>query len=177
MDYRLKKPRPKSIGYMMLLSIMGAFVAPSSAQSGNDSTVVVTVSGRVIAPCSIEVKNSDINLPPVELEENQKPGALIPGVMPAKIDVTSKCTGAEKIKYSLVPVSGTDGSCLAPVEGGVIQLCLFNGEKRLDFTGGQVATITDQKNGELSLDIKPAYGTKPKTGEYSAWLTIKVEPM
>ncbi len=177
MKQEMKARRQQGIRRIVLLGALGPLFAAPAALAAESATTTVTIKGTVRASCSIGLENSSVTLPPVDLAENQKPGETIPDVTPTKIEVTGKCTGAEKIKYSLTAVSGTDGSCLAPAEDKVIQLCLYNGEKKLDFSGGKVPTIENQKNGELTLDIKPAYGTTPKTGKYSASLSIKVEPM
>ncbi|EPF20127.1 P pilus assembly protein, pilin FimA [Cedecea davisae] len=177
MKQEMKARCQQGIRRIVLLGALGPLFAAPAALAAESATTTITIKGTVRASCSIGLKNSSVTLPPVDLVENQKPGETIPDVTPTKIEVTGKCTGAEKIKYSLKAVSGVDGSCLAPAEGKVIQMCLYNGEKKLDFTGGTVPTIENQKNGELTLDIKPAYGTAPKTGEYSASLSIKVEPM
>lgn len=177
MKQEIKARRPQGIRRIVLLGAVGSLFAASAAIAADNAGTTLIIKGTVRATCSIGLKNSSVTLPPVDMVENQKPGETIPDVTPTKIEVTGKCIGAEKIKYSLTALSGVDGSCLAPAEGNVIQLCLYHGEKKLDFSGGTVPTIVDQKNGELTLDIKPAYGSAPKTGEYSASLAIKVEPM
>lgn len=177
MKQEIKARRPQGIRRIVLLVAVGPLFAAPAALAAESAATTVTIKGTVRATCSIRLKNSSVTLPPVDMVENQRPGETIPDVTPTKIEVTGTCIGAEKIKYTLTALSGVDGSCLAPAEGNVIQLCLYHGEKKLDFSGGTVPTIVDQKNGGLTLDIKPAYGTTPKIGAYSASLAIQVEPM
>ncbi|CAI2158521.1 Uncharacterised protein [Serratia fonticola] len=145
-------------------------------------TAQTTVTAIVKATCTVSFDRATVKMGDIPytaaMDDPSNKGNLIPGAKSEAITLTGDCTGQAKFKYTLKPSDWERfGGCIDPSPKAMIYLCIFNGNTKMDFKDAKLPTITNQNNGTLTLQIKPAYGERPKAGTYTATLEVNIEPM
>lgn len=158
-----------------LLACVTLFIPAARAAGFRTVDIVITVKDACSVSMPSTVVLPDIIYPP-EVNDSKNVGKTIPGAGSEGITLAGKCLAGGKFRY-IFSASDYEGSCITPSPKGIVQLCLYNGSQKLDFSGGRKPVITGLSNGELALTIRPAFGSRPKAEAYSAVLSVKIEPL
>lgn len=165
-------------GFAGIVALSLLSVALPSTAKNEIELQTVRIEATVRAACSVSMP-SVVTMPVItygpEMNDKGNAGSLIPGIS-TDITVTGSCSGSTKFKYT-VTADGDANGCIAPAPRGAVGLCLYRGSDKISFSGGQSPILPNLTSGDTRLTVKAAYGDNPKVTDYTATLSVKIEPM